>query len=78
MLVGSLSEQLMISTCGFHADATARRQTLEKGKHRSALIGHLTHGEASFGTSHHDAVLGDIGTDIEQRGRGLHDVASVD
>jgi hypothetical protein len=42
-LVGNLSEQLMIATSGFHTDAAARRQTLEKGKHRGSLIRDLTH-----------------------------------
>jgi len=38
-LVGSLSEQLVIDTGGFHTDAAARRQTLEPGQHRRALRG---------------------------------------
>jgi len=71
-LVSSLSEQLMIATRGFHADAAACRQTLEKGKQRSALISDLAHGEAAFGTGHHDLILGDIGTNIEHYGWGLH------
>ena len=73
-LVGSLSEQLVIDTGGFHTDAAARRQTLEPGQHPRALIGHLAHGKASFRTRHHDRVLGDIGADIEHCGWDLHDV----
>ena len=73
-LVGSLSEQLMIGAGGFHADAAAGGQTLEKGQHRSALISDLAHREASFRTGHHDRVLRDIGADIEHCGWGLHDV----
>src|SRR5262252_8969011 len=73
-LVGSLCEQLMIATRGFHADAAAHRQTLEKGKHRGVLISDLTYGKAAFRTGHHDLVLGDIDTDIEHYRWGLHEV----
>jgi hypothetical protein len=77
-LVSGLSEQLVIGTGSFHADAAARRQTLEKGQHRRALIGDFTYREASFRTGHHDGVLRDIGADIEHCGWGLHDVPPVD
>jgi hypothetical protein len=72
--VGSRSEQLVIDTGGFHADAAARRQPLEKGQHRRALISHLAHGEAAFRTGHDDRVLADIHADVEHCGWGLHDV----
>jgi len=75
--VGSISEQLMVATGGFHTDAAARRQTLEKGKQRSAPISDLANGEAAFGTGHHDLILGDIGTDIEHYGWGLHNVSPL-
>ena len=73
-LVGSVSEQLVMGTGGFHADAAARRQTLEKGQRCGALISDLARGEAPFRTGHHDRVLGNIGADIEHCGWGLHDV----
>jgi hypothetical protein len=73
-LVGSIREQFMIATRRFHADAAARRQAPEKGKHRGALISDLAHREAAFRTGHHDLILGDIGTDIEHYRWGLHDV----
>jgi hypothetical protein len=76
-LVGNLSEQLMVATSGFHTDAAARRQTLEKGKHCGSLISDLTHWEASFRTGRHDLVLGDVGADIKHYGWSLHDVSPL-
>jgi hypothetical protein len=76
-LVGSLREQLMVATRGFHTDAAARRQTLEKGKHRGSLISDLAHWEAAFRTGRHDLVLGDIGADIKHYGWSLHDVSPL-
>ena len=67
----------MIATRGFHADAAARRQILEKGEHRRAAISDLAHREAAFRTGHNDRVLGDISTDIEHYGLGLHDVSPL-
>jgi hypothetical protein len=73
-LVGELSEHLVVGAGGFHADAAACRQTLEKGKYRGTLISDLAYRQAAFRTGHHDLVLGDIGTDIEHYRWGLHDV----
>jgi hypothetical protein len=73
-LMGEPSEQLMITTRGFHTDAAAGRKTLEKGKYSSALISNFAHGEVAFRAGYHDLFLGDIGTDIGHYRWGLHDV----
>jgi|ERR1035437_3557276 hypothetical protein len=72
-LVGKVGKQFVIDACGFHADATAFRQALEKGQQCGALVRELAHWKTSLRTSRHDLVLGDIGTDIEFFGLGLHD-----
>ena len=76
-LVGKAGKQLVIDAGGFHADATACRQTLEKGQQRGALIREFAYRKASFRTGHDDLVLGDIGADIEYFGWGLHDVSPM-
>ena len=76
-LVGKAGKQFVIDAGGFHADAAAWRQALEKGQQRRALIRELAHWKASLRTGHHDLVLGDIGTDIKYLGWGLHDMSPM-
>ena len=52
-------------------------RSLEKGQQRGALIGELACRKTSIRTGHDDLVLGDIGTDIEYLGWGLHDVSPM-
>ena len=72
-----LGERFVIDPGRFHSDATARRQVLEEGEQRSALLVDVTRGEASFDTRHRHFVLTDIGADIECYGCGLHGVSPV-
>jgi len=76
-LMGKVGKQLMIDAGGFHADAAAWRQALEKGPQRGALIREFAHWKASLRTGHDNLVLGDIGADIEYLGWSLHDVSPM-
>ena len=67
----------MIGTGGFHADAAACGQALEKGQQRGALIREGACWKASLRTGNDDLVLGDIGADVEYSGWGLHDVSPM-
>jgi hypothetical protein len=62
---------------GFHADAAACRQALEKGQQCGALVREFAYWKASLRTGHDDLVLGDIGANIEYYGWGLHEVSPM-
>src|SRR6185503_4960808 len=74
-LVGEVGKQLMVGAGGFHADAAACRQALEKGPQGNALIRECARREPCLRTGHDDLVLGDIGADVKYFGWGLHDVS---